>query len=252
MVSSHPIYVPVGHTDEIFAIFDTISYVKGAAVIRMMKHFLGDETFTKGMSLYLTSNQYSDASHDDLWASLTEQVVLDNKTLDVKEVMDTWILQMNYPLVTVTRDDNSNATLRVRQERFLLNRNAADPGKYTSPFNYTWNIPLTFASSLTVNFDPTEEDVYWLWKDEESKSISYGDLAPSDSDMSWFICNVDLIGFYRVNYDLSNWQALAKQLKTDHSVIPIVNRLQLINDAWNLYKSGYLELETAFLNYGIP
>ncbi|KAK0064997.1 thyrotropin-releasing hormone-degrading ectoenzyme, partial [Biomphalaria pfeifferi] len=62
------------------------------------------------------------------------QVILDNKTLDVKEVMDTWILQMNYPLVTVTRDDNSNATLRVQQERFLLNPNAADPGKYTSPF----------------------------------------------------------------------------------------------------------------------
>ncbi|KAK0040787.1 thyrotropin-releasing hormone-degrading ectoenzyme, partial [Biomphalaria pfeifferi] len=62
------------------------------------------------------------------------QVKRDNKNINVKEVMDTWILQMNHPLVTVTRDCNSENSLVVRQERFLLNRNAPETGKYTSPF----------------------------------------------------------------------------------------------------------------------
>lgn len=52
--------------------------------------------------------------------------------VDVKAVMDTWTLQMNYPVVTVTRLDNGH--LRVTQKRFLSNPQAQDPLKYTSQF----------------------------------------------------------------------------------------------------------------------
>jgi puromycin-sensitive aminopeptidase len=41
--NSHPIEVPVGHPSEVDEIFDEISYNKGAAVIRMLHRFIGDE-----------------------------------------------------------------------------------------------------------------------------------------------------------------------------------------------------------------
>jgi hypothetical protein len=41
--NSHPIEVPVGHPSEIREIFDDISYNKGAAVIRMLYNYVGDE-----------------------------------------------------------------------------------------------------------------------------------------------------------------------------------------------------------------
>lgn len=56
--NSHPIEVPVGHPSEVDAIFDMISYAKGASVIRMLHHFLGDEKFRKGMSVYLDRHKY--------------------------------------------------------------------------------------------------------------------------------------------------------------------------------------------------
>lgn len=34
----------------------------------------------------------------------------------------------------------------------------------------------------------------------------------------WIIGNVQQYGYYRVNYDKSNWLKLVQQLKTDHSV----------------------------------
>lgn len=40
---SHPIEVPIFHPDEIDEVFDDISYHKGAAIIRMLHNYLGDE-----------------------------------------------------------------------------------------------------------------------------------------------------------------------------------------------------------------
>ena len=53
--SSHKISVPVYHPDEISEIFDRISYSKGAAIIRMMEHFLTSKTFRRGLTDYLNN-----------------------------------------------------------------------------------------------------------------------------------------------------------------------------------------------------
>jgi aminopeptidase N len=51
--SSHPISIEVDNPDEINEIFDRISYAKGAAIIRMMDHFLTTEVFKCGLTNYL-------------------------------------------------------------------------------------------------------------------------------------------------------------------------------------------------------
>ena len=61
-----------------------------------------------------------------------QQAQLDGKNLDVKAIMDTWTLQMNYPVVTLTQSDRDN--VKVTQTRFLRDRTAKDPGKYVSPY----------------------------------------------------------------------------------------------------------------------
>ena len=71
LLTSHPISVPVNHPDEINEIFDTISYLKGSSVIRMMANFLGTATFNKGITNYLRANSYSNAEQDTLWQFLT-------------------------------------------------------------------------------------------------------------------------------------------------------------------------------------
>ncbi|KAK0044047.1 aminopeptidase N [Biomphalaria pfeifferi] len=247
LVSSHPLYVPVNHPDEINEIFDSISYSKGAAVVRMMSHFLGFDVFKKGLTKYLETLAYKNAFHDDLWNFMTaaETAGADSHRIDVKEVMDTWILQMNYPVVTVKRVDNSNTQLLVSQARYLADRNATELGKYESPFNYTWIIPLTFTSNSSRNFNQSNQVVYWLWKNESTKVLTLKETLPSSRN-GWIIANIDEVGYYRVNYDEDNWKALTDQLQEDHEVIPVINRAQIINDAWNLAKGNYLSLNIAF------
>lgn len=81
--------------------------VIGASVIRMMNHFLGEETFKRGLTNYLEAHKFSNARQDDLWQQLTLQAHLDGSLplhMTVKEIMDTWTLQTGYPVVTVTRN----------------------------------------------------------------------------------------------------------------------------------------------------
>ena len=77
---------------------------------------------SQGLTNYLTQLKYKAATQDDLWRHLTEQGHKDGtlaREMDVKTVMDTWTLQMGFPLVTVTRQYRDN-TARVEQTRFLV------------------------------------------------------------------------------------------------------------------------------------
>lgn len=85
------------------------------------------------------------------------------------------------------------------------------------------------------------------------------------SGEGWLLANVNISGYYRVNYDLSNWERLVSLLNNNHKVktwaspqdslfgevvasptlarefmsafsqaLPILNRAQIIDDAFNL------------------
>ncbi|KAK6184957.1 hypothetical protein SNE40_007297 [Patella caerulea] len=242
LTTSHPVYVPVGHPDEINEIFDRVSYAKGASIIRMMRFFLGEDTFRLGLTKYLKRKEYDAAFHDDLWQALTEQAQSEGKSIDVKSIMDTWTLQMNYPTVTITREGNN---LRLTQKRYLRDPSAVDPMKYTSDFGYKWEIPFTYTTSIAKHFNKSDADVKWIRKTETETAIVGEGLPPITDGDGWIIGNVQQYGFYRVNYESSNWLALIKQLNTDHKVISAINRAQIINDAWNLVTSGDLDITIA-------
>ena len=58
LTTSHPISAKVKHPDQINEIFDRISYGKGASIIRMMFHFLGEDNFIQGLTFYLNKHKY--------------------------------------------------------------------------------------------------------------------------------------------------------------------------------------------------
>ena len=49
--SSHPISVEVNNPKDIIKLFDSISYSKGASIIRMMNAFLTENTFKQGVTV---------------------------------------------------------------------------------------------------------------------------------------------------------------------------------------------------------
>uniref|UniRef100_A0A1B6M3I9 Aminopeptidase n=1 Tax=Graphocephala atropunctata TaxID=36148 RepID=A0A1B6M3I9_9HEMI len=229
--SSHPISVEVNHPNEIDEIFDTISYGKGASIIRMMDHFLTTPVFRKGLTRYLNKRKYSSATRDDLWQALTDQAQEDSvfdQDMTVKAVMDTWTLQTGFPLVTAIRN-YKNRTVTVSQKRFLL-------GNTSEGDNSLWHIPLTFTNMPQPDFVTTKPS-HWL-RAEPSLEIQV------DADDHHFIMfNIQETGFYRVNYDTNNWKLLIKHLLDVDRFrqIGTLNRAQLLDDALNLARAGVLD-----------
>ncbi|XP_032687651.1 aminopeptidase N [Odontomachus brunneus] len=238
--SSHPISIEVGNPDEISEIFDKISYGKGASIIRMMDHFLTTEVFKQGLTNYLNTKAYQSAEQNDLWYALTEQAHKD-KVLDssvtVKQIMDTWTLQTGFPTVTVTRNYNNNS-MTLTQERFLLRNSSMTVTTHSEPL---WWIPITYTTEKQLNFNNTQPS---KWMNAE-RSITMKDLDVSPSQ--WILLNVQETGYYRVNYDRTNWQMIIKQLnKQNFKDISTINRAQLIDDALNLARAGKLDYNIAF------
>lgn len=70
---------------------------------------------------------------------------------------------------------------------------------------------------------------------------SFRNLFKDDLDFIF-----SLKGYYRVNYDKTNWQLIIKQLnKNSFGNISTINRAQLIDDALNLARAGRLDYATA-------
>ncbi|XP_050548380.1 aminopeptidase N-like [Daktulosphaira vitifoliae] len=67
------------------------------------------------------------------------------------------------------------------------------------------------------------------------------------SSKDWVLFNINETGFYRVNYDLKNWEMLINYLNDPEmfSNIGTINRAQLIDDAMSLARAGYLSYKTS-------
>ncbi|XP_077985458.1 aminopeptidase N-like [Glandiceps talaboti] len=235
--SSHPVLVDVGKPDEITEIFDTISYSKGAAIIRMMNYILGEDTFREGLTLFLTEQSYKAATSDDLWDAL-QRADTNGKSTKVKAVMDTWTLQMGYPVVSIKRTGSNTA--KAEQKHFLINPDAKVEDKY-GDLGYKWYVPLNFITQNSPNWDDRQD----VMMDPTIKNGSVDlDLTGVTND-DWILANVNQFGYYRVNYENENWIKLMNQLNDDHLVIPVISRSGLIDDAFNLARSGDMDQVTA-------
>uniref|UniRef100_A0A667X644 Aminopeptidase n=1 Tax=Myripristis murdjan TaxID=586833 RepID=A0A667X644_9TELE len=218
LASSHPLSSKeedIQKPEQISELFDSITYSKGAAVLRMLSEFITEAVFSRGLSYpSITLSLFKWSSFQAVNAT-TPSLGLPES---VEDIMNRWILQMGFPVVTI-----DTKTGRVSQKHFLL-----DPDSVVerpSPYSYEWFVPITWAKADGV------EQQYWLLKKEDTNTkmtIGTGE---------WLLANINMTGFYRVNYDSENWERLLTKLSSQHQDIPVINRAQIIDDAFNLARA---------------
>jgi puromycin-sensitive aminopeptidase len=174
--STRPIEFPVASPEEANEMFDTLTYSKGAAVLRMLEQFLGEEPFRQGIARYLQTHAYGNTETADLWNAL-EAVSGE----PVGNIMDTWIYQGGHPKVTLTPEGEE---LRVDQRHF----------RYTGESEAAWKVPLRYGHA-----GGTEKVVV----DPSTHLVSLENL----------ILNEGGHGFYRVQYPAEILRDLASRIE---------------------------------------
>src|SRR5207248_9349295 len=92
LASTHPISVEAKSAEEASQRFDAISYTKGAAVLRMIEGYLGEDVFREGVRIYLRRHAEANASADDFWRALDE-----SSGQDVTAIANAWIRSRGIP-----------------------------------------------------------------------------------------------------------------------------------------------------------
>ncbi|XP_065674673.1 aminopeptidase Ey isoform X2 [Hydra vulgaris] len=232
LVTSHPIFIEVNHPDEISEIFDAITYQKGGFILRMLNRFLGDAVFQKGVNIYLNKNLYGNAKTKDLWDALKEA---SGGIYNISEIMDTWTLQMGFPVVSVK---SISGGFEVTQSRFYADRNPElKKSKFNSTYDYKWMIPFSYTVLNKTSGKWTKSEIKTDWLKMNNINLNVGGLLIKGNALQ--------DGFYRVNYDSNGWNNFIEILKSNHTIFDVKDRAGLISDVFAFADSGLVNYTVA-------
>jgi puromycin-sensitive aminopeptidase len=222
--NTHPIEAEVKTPHDINELFDAISYSKGAAIIRMLEQFLGEETFRRGLAHYLSSHEYGNARTEDLWDALAH---VSGKP--VKAIMDTWTKQPGYPYLHVDEEppQNGHPVLSLVQRRFFLDHDPALDSQDTS----LWRIPVGVKSAAA-------DTPHFTMMERREATVRLPTPSSAGNGSPWIIVNAGRPGFFRVNYSAEMWDRLRPAIES--KALPTADRLGLESDAFALMRAGYL------------
>ena len=229
--NTRPIHAPANQAttpDQISQLFDGIAYGKTAAVLRMLEHYLGEETFRAGVNSYLKQHQYGNARSADFWNAMA---AASKKPVD--KIMPTFVNQAGAPMLTVTsRCANNKTSLNISQTRFF-----EEPARLQQGTPELWQVPLCIKSQAGA---PHCEVLT-----QKQQTVTLEGCA------DWSYLNSGGFGYFRSNYSpemMSKLSAAAeKGLTADE-------RIMLLGDEWAMVRAAqhpigeYLDLVTGLRN----
>jgi aminopeptidase N len=109
----------------------------------------------------------------------------------------------------------------------------------------SWWIPFNFVVENNPDFSKTTPDG---WMPQLTNTITLQpNAAKTWTNDEWIIFNKQQTGYYRVNYDKNLWLLIANELvEGDYTKIHLLNRAQLIDDAYNSARVNTVTYDIVF------
>ncbi|KAM4552982.1 aminopeptidase Ey-like [Fundulus diaphanus] len=221
--TSHPLSESMGYVQtpgDILGMFDAVTYSKGAMVLRMLAEHVGENVFDSGIRTYLKTYKGGNVEQDNLW-EIIENSRYEKSMFSVPNLMKYWTTQPGYPVITINTTNGE-----IYQKRFFYNSAAES--------SLNWLIPITFTTNISK---PA-----FVWLDVKGP-VKKEEFISKKGE--WILVNVNCTGYFRVNYNPENWERLLDQLQTNPDLIPLMNRGQLIDDAFNLARAKQVNVTLA-------
>ena len=208
--STRPIEFEVISPDDAEGMYDLLTYEKGAAVVRMLEQYLGEDEFRAGSHNYLSAHAFKNTETHDLWDALESTTGQPTRT-----IMDSWIFQGGYPQVSLSR---TGSTLTISQQRFTYRPVAGSA---------EWGVPVIL--TLGTGNDRHQQRVL---VDAPTVTVEL------DHDAEWVVANTAGSGFYRAAYDADLRASLVANLSSLHPI----ERYGLVDDSWSMVLANSLSV----------
>ncbi len=207
LASTRPIEFAVNSPAEVEEMFDSITYGKGSAVLRMIEQFIGEEEFRVGVGNYLRKHEYANTVTSDLWEGLDGA-----SDWPVGEIMDSWVNQRGFPQIDVEMVPGG---VRLSQRRFLAIPDETD--------TTIWKVPVHLRGVVDgVGF--------------ERKALLDTDemVVPINGGIDYLVANAGGHGFYRTRYSDELFLGLMGNLDG----LDDIERYSLVSDTWAMVRSA--------------
>ncbi len=229
--NTHPIRAKAETPDEINELFDSISYDKGAAVMRMIESYISPEVFRRGVNVYLRKFQYSNATAEDFWDTMSQA-----SGRPVDKIMPTFVNLPGEPLVKVKAEcvtpkaqavssrkgkrsrkpvqPHPKTEITLSQQRFLVDGSADNS-------NQLWVIPVC------IKTDDNKPFCQLLGERQQ--------VVPVVGCASWVLTNANAVGYYRTQYESDGLKKLSDVALTG---LTTAERMSLVQDEAALVRAG--------------
>jgi alanyl aminopeptidase len=217
LVSTRVIRQPVHSYNDVKNAFDSITYSKGAAVLRMFEQWVGTETFRRGIQGYLRTHADGNATARDFLASISAAA-----GRDVAPAFDTFLDHPGIPRVQATvRCDGQGAVLELAQDRWL-------PAGSTGDRAGVWQIPVCTRWSTRG-----KEQNRCVLLDGPRTEVKLEERGCPD----WVLPNAGYAGYYHVQLDPAWRTRLVRFAKLDDA-----EKVGLLGDTAALVHGGAIPL----------
>jgi aminopeptidase N len=208
VATTHSIVQKIDTVEQASQAFDTITYSKGEAVIRMLEAYVGPEAWRQGVHNYLKAHAYGNTVSDDLWHAMDG--VAGGKP--ITRVAHDFTLQPGVPLIRVESAacSNGNTTVKLSQGEFTRDRPNKQPLR--------WHVPVI---AETLGGKPVRALV------DGKATLTLPGCGP-------MLVNAGQSGYYRTLYAPAQFAAI----KGDFAKLAPVDQLGLMSDTWALSMAG--------------
>jgi aminopeptidase N len=213
-VTTHPVVQHVETVEQASQAFDSITYSKGEAVIRMLEGYVGADTWRAGVRNYIKAHAYGNTQSDDLWREV--QAVAGKP---ITAIAHDFTLQPGIPLIRVDAAacSGGRTTLKLSQGEFTKDRPHKKP--------LSWHVPVI---AQGIGGAPASTLVT-----DGKATLTVPGCAP-------VIVNAGQSGYYRTLYTPAQFAAI----KGAFAKLAPIDQLGLMSDTWALGMAGLQNAST--------
>ena len=203
--TTHPIVQKIATVDQASQAFDSITYQKGEAVIRMLEGYVGADAWRDGVRRYMKAHAYGNTVSDDLWREM------DKSGKPVTSIAHEFTLQPGVPLINVAvACTGGQSVVTLTQGEFTRDKRTAKP--------LTWQVPVLLrghGAPVTALVDGSRAEV----------------RVPGCDPV---VVNAGQSGYFRTLYTPADFAKLG----AGFTRLDAIDQLGIISDSWALGLTG--------------